>query len=1381
MVKKGKKSKSKEESKEKLVTTSPIVDSDNSKVDSLNIDADDEFDKLLQEFIDSEQSDSDESSSDSDDDDSVAEDDDNAPTSPIVNCPQFAKIVNTLLDYDWETDFKALDKNILHFSKDNEQYVLYLYYGTETEKEWLADEENFQGIVPLWFSECSHTLSPVYSAKKYADEINETLEDYHQPIVVLMHPNRVINAEDIVEQWDDTLVVSIDRFCSIIESEENLEEVETAINDVGRYPDLKKSYDSVENKFSKRALEQIEESQQSSTTEEIYNDGIDIDAADFNEIEIERVRFGIDADDNNEDAVLPSIATYFRYVTNAILMLWIDIKGEPLSRARYSIEIRDAKDKLIVSEITSFSKGAQKHICLDLSSLSAGDYWLYIKHNGSELYCEELIFVDVEKGYEKYLDLEAFGLYRADISDLKGDHISMMQRGMQSCFNYDSFAGVLVTPQFKNIGGKKLQYQFILTIKNEQGRVVYEGEDSGTLDPDEQYLFASEVRGVVCPTGNYTITVKFLDETLLVTDFTVGHRDVKASFRVDQIRARSGRKSRANTKVADPMKELDSMVGLGDLKTQLRKHIAKIEMDQLRQAQGLPPKAQQLHMAFLGNPGTGKTTVAKLLGQIYKEIGVLSKGHVVLEDRSTLMTQNWGGEGEMVNKALEKAQGGILFIDEAYDLVTEHKTDPGKLIISALLQALSDESNRDFMVIFAGYTLPMERLLSKNPGLRSRCKAMYFKDYKVPELMQIADLWLGKNCYKLTADARKYFESIVSSAYASRDENFGNARYVVNLLENEVQPTMAERVMAFDKVHQSTSLSMLTTIEACDIPNYVAIQAGATEAIAKLDNMVGLGELKRQIRSYLSLIRFVQSRRENKIDTPIPPLHMVFTGNPGTGKTSVAEYLGDIYRSIGLLSIGNVIKVTRADMIDSAIGGTEAKMKELINAAHGNILFIDEAYTLFSKGEKDYGKNAIEVLLDTLGKESIDMIVIMAGYPKEMEELLGINPGLKGRFPHTFHFEDYNEDELFEIAEGVAKRNSLTLTKGAKDALKAMIRKECKIKDSNFSNARFVVRLITTQVLPNMAMRLEGETDPSKLKRILQRDIPIEYKEIRMINENLFDEEMIESALERLDSMVGLTKVKVAIHQFVDFARNVNRKDPTQIERYPLKWSFVGNTGTGKSSVAEVLSAILKAMHLLGKGHTIEVKAEELYGVATYKADELLQQRMRESLQGLLFVDGDAPQFRAANSNYNPDHLRMTLAANTAEIHGRFAVVIAEQDSPKVGLAKSLNKIGISNFDHTLIFDDYTAEELMAILTQQLAGYDLNLSPDAATIMYNYIIRLCADDKSGGDANARTMKELARTIRNIVSANGCENQIIHVETVEKFSTIQSPRRTKIGY
>ncbi len=1271
-----------------------------------------------------------------------------------------------------------IERDIIVAQRLDGDYALLFYYGGSSSPFWLADEEKFNDEEPLWFSEQTHELSPAYVLREYVR--SSTKWNRSRMVVVMMDGAVVINAEDMVEIWDDMQikVISMSRLIALAAQGQTLD-FETDHEDIDSSPksrgDNNSSSEEDEDETSDAEEEDWDEVLES-LNKEIANSGDD-DGDEL--ITIKEVRFCMRG--NSEPSLSASShRTYFRPLELDVLSIWVDIEGSPNPDFSYSFELRSRADNLIAMDSCRFRDTSIELVRLKLTSVPAGEYWLYIRRKGKELYSQKLTFVAIDGDLSDSIILEAFGLYRVEQSDDEDwNYSQIMLRGPKSCFDCEGLAGVLSVPILSNVGDKDLPYQYVTTVEDEDGKIVFEEEEHGELEPRESTNSATEIRGAVCAMGNYTLRVELLGEVVASCGFVVGHLDVTNTSKVGQFQSPLNKSSKGvvREKMKNPMEQLESMTGLTKLKKQIKRLTAKIQMDNLRHKQGLPTKAQQLHMAFLGNPGTGKTTVAKLLGQIYKEIGVLRKGHVVVEDRSTLMTQHWGGEGEMVNKALERAQGGILFIDEAYDLITEHKADPGQLIISALLAAMADETNRDFMVIFAGYTLPMESLLSKNPGLRSRLTPLYFEDYNAEELIQIGEGWMARNCYTMTADARRYFEMVVTSAYASRGENFGNARYVVNLLENEIQPAMAERVMEQETLF--APLGLLTTIEACDIPNYHSEGEGAEDAVAKLDKMVGLSSLKGEIRSHLSYIRFVQARRRNQIETSIPPLHMIFTGNPGTGKTSVAEYLGEIYRSMGILSVGNVIKVTRADIIDGQVGGTEQKMKNLLTAAHGNILFVDEAYTLFSKGDNDTGKNAIEVLLDTLGKEQIDMIVVMAGYPKQMEELLTINPGLKGRFPYIFNFEDYSEEELFEIAQGTVERNNLTLTAGAAEALRAVIRRECKSKDSDFSNARFVVRLLTTQVLPNMARRLEGETDSAKLRRVLQRDIPIEHRHIKMINENLFDEWAIELALKRLDSMVGLAKVKAAIHQFVDFARVLNRKDPTQIERHPLKWSFVGNTGTGKSSVAEILSEILKAMHLLGRGHTVEVKAEELYGVATYKADELIQRRMREALQGLLFVDGDAPQFRSDESNFSPDYLRMCLAINTNEIHGRFAVVIAEHDSPRIGLAKSLSQIGISNFDHTLIFDDYSVAELCKILDGCLLKVGLSMNTAASEIMSGYIGRLHSSHGSLY-ANARTMKELASTIHRIAEIDGSCSGTVTAEMVSQFAT-STPTKRRIGY
>lgn len=204
---------------------------------------------------------------------------------------------------------------------------------------------------------------------------------------------------------------------------------------------------------------------------------------------------------------------------------------------------------------------------------------------------------------------------------------------------------------------------------------------------------------------------------------------------------------------------VERMIGLASVKQKINNYCNLMRLEQERNRKGLPTQQHSLHAAFIGNPGTGKTTVARLLGKILKDMGLLSKGHVVYEERSTLLGQFYGSEDEKTLAAMKRAQGGILFIDEAYSLYKpEDPKDPGINVLETLLTALADESNRDWMLLLAGYPAPMKGLLSCNPGLDSRIpetNRYYFDDYSVDELMQIADLYCKRKCYQLTTEARK--------------------------------------------------------------------------------------------------------------------------------------------------------------------------------------------------------------------------------------------------------------------------------------------------------------------------------------------------------------------------------------------------------------------------------------------------------------------------------------------------------------------------------------------------------------------------------------------------------------------------------------------------
>ena len=266
------------------------------------------------------------------------------------------------------------------------------------------------------------------------------------------------------------------------------------------------------------------------------------------------------------------------------------------------------------------------------------------------------------------------------------------------------------------------------------------------------------------------------------------------------------------------LSSIDDLVGLSSLKSRIESYARMAKFNKQRRSIGLPEVAVPLHCMFLGSPGTGKTTVAKILGRRLREAGILSEGHVVVRERSTLCGQFYNSEAENTLKALEEARGGILFIDEAYQLFQPaDPKDPGKFVIEALMTALADTARRDWMLILAGYTEPMRRIFKINPGLRSRIPStniFLFEDFTEGELMEIALSYMKRNSFILSPEAEVALRLRLSADWAARDSEFGNGRHVVNLIETEILPAMADRVDAID----SPTPDDLRMILAEDIP-----------------------------------------------------------------------------------------------------------------------------------------------------------------------------------------------------------------------------------------------------------------------------------------------------------------------------------------------------------------------------------------------------------------------------------------------------------------------------------------------------------------------------------------------------------------------------------
>lgn len=250
------------------------------------------------------------------------------------------------------------------------------------------------------------------------------------------------------------------------------------------------------------------------------------------------------------------------------------------------------------------------------------------------------------------------------------------------------------------------------------------------------------------------------------------------------------------------------------------------------------------------------------------------------------------------------------------------------------------------------------------------------------------------------------------------------------------------------------------------------------EYLEELNKLVGLEKVKKDVNSLINLVRVRKIRQDRGIKQPAMSLHLVFSGNPGTGKTTVARLLSKIYHEIGLLSKGHLIETDRSGLVGGYVGQTAIKTKEVIDSAVGGILFIDEAYSLASKSENDYGLEAIDTLLKAMEDMREDLIVIVAGYPVLMDNFLNSNPGLESRFNKFIFFEDYNEEELYDIFISMCDNSSLSLDDGAKQYLKEYFKNMYEHRSSNFANGR-AVRNFFEEVISNQANRLATLDDIS--------------------------------------------------------------------------------------------------------------------------------------------------------------------------------------------------------------------------------------------------------------------------------------------------------------
>lgn len=520
------------------------------------------------------------------------------------------------------------------------------------------------------------------------------------------------------------------------------------------------------------------------------------------------------------------------------------------------------------------------------------------------------------------------------------------------------------------------------------------------------------------------------------------------------------------TKV-NPLDELDAMIGLERVKQRVKSLYHFLKYQKTRKSFGFQTKDEQsLNMVFTGNPGTGKTTLVRLLANIYHELGVLPRKDVIEVDRSKLVGAYVGQTEENVRSYVEKAIGGVLFIDEAYSLKREGQTgnDYGQTAIDTLVSLMTSiEYEGKFAVVLAGYPDEMRQFLDANPGLRSRfpgTNIIQLDDYSDDELLQIAEQFAYDNDYVLTEDAKVQLKKRLEKERV--DDTFGNARTVRNIVLDAI-------FKKGSNTNREQNILDYTLLEKEDFE--IEEEDDTQSPTDKLDELIGLEEVKDEVKRLVSFVKMQQMRREQKLPVLPLQLHSVFMGNPGTGKTTVAKIYADALKECGILKRGHLIVTSRADFVAGYVGQTAMKTKKKIREALGGVLFIDEAYSLLSQTSGDFGKEVIDTLVDEMTKHNENLVIVLAGYPHEMEQLLISNPGLKSRFKKFFHFQDYSITEIIEIMEHYGSRYQYHLSDQTKSFLTAEL-ENMKIS----GNGRFATNLMD-EAIQTQALRLMEENN----------------------------------------------------------------------------------------------------------------------------------------------------------------------------------------------------------------------------------------------------------------------------------------------------------------
>ncbi|MBF0314725.1 MAG: AAA family ATPase [Oligoflexia bacterium] len=536
--------------------------------------------------------------------------------------------------------------------------------------------------------------------------------------------------------------------------------------------------------------------------------------------------------------------------------------------------------------------------------------------------------------------------------------------------------------------------------------------------------------------------------------------------------------------------KLSDFIGQNAAKAALAQVIALTKINQERVRRGFSAVEVTLHALFAGSPGTGKTTFARFYAQELKKLGPLKTGQLIEVSRSDLVAEYVGQTASKTTAVVKKAMGGILFIDEAYALKNSNEDHFGQECIDTLVKLMEDYRN-DFVLILAGYTEEMRNFLHLNPGLKGRIPHLIsFDDYSDEELGHIFDLMLSKLKLSVAKENRHYCMRLLRQGRKGRF--FGNGRAVRNLIEKALaQQALRLSTANLTELSQAQLLELVYsdfTPDPADDQKLPPLEKQHS-SLEKLQQLHGITEVKRELRKLSDFLK-LQKLKHSASTGPSHELnlHMVFCGNPGTGKNSVAHILGDYFFESELLSSGHVITADRSSLVAAYLGQTSLKTKEKIKEALGGILFISDAHSLLGD---TYATEALDTISSAMSEYGNNLAIILSGPTIPMQALLKSHKHLQGKISSTLDFRDLDSGELLSLCRKLAHKSGYHLSEAAEKKFSTIIEELRQNSHSHpFQNA-LAVASVLQNAFKSQAERLFKEcASPSALD--LQKSLLLE-------------------------------------------------------------------------------------------------------------------------------------------------------------------------------------------------------------------------------------------------------------------------------------------------